>query len=241
MTSLLEICLSLLEADGPQTYLDRVSQAVAAMEFEHFGGSLILDESCAQRQGQVRIVETFDNVSSRIDGYAEPEIHQRDPVMQAVRSSPLPIVWSAETYHRAGLNDLGDQVAQGGIRCGITMALHQPGGRHLVLGVGTSRPLILTSLQRQRAMAELSLVVAYAYEAGQRLYLTPNSVHVNPLSARERECLQWTAAGKTAWETGVIMAIAESTVNKHLVSAIEKLGCSNKTHAVAKALQSGWL
>ncbi|OYU45430.1 MAG: LuxR family transcriptional regulator, partial [Burkholderiales bacterium PBB4] len=127
------------------------------------------------------------------------------------------------------------------IQCGVTMAMHLPGGRHLSLGVGTSRILTASDPQCQRAMADLSLLTAYAYEAGERLFLATPDVNVSPLSARERECLQWTAAGKTAWETSIIMSIAESTVNKHLTSAIEKLGCSNKAHAVAKALQACWL
>ncbi|MBX2881042.1 MAG: LuxR C-terminal-related transcriptional regulator, partial [Granulosicoccus sp.] len=35
------------------------------------------------------------------------------------------------------------------------------------------------------------------------------------LSAREAECLTWTAKGKTSWEIAVILGIAESTVSFH--------------------------
>ena len=44
------------------------------------------------------------------------------------------------------------------------------------------------------------------------------------LSARELDCLQWTAAGKTAWEASVILGISERTVRFHLNAAREKLG-----------------
>lgn len=59
------------------------------------------------------------------------------------------------------------------------------------------------------------------------------------LSARERECLTWAASGKTAWESGMIMAISESAVKKHLASAAAKLGAHTRTHAVAIAMSAG--
>ena len=35
------------------------------------------------------------------------------------------------------------------------------------------------------------------------------------LSPRELECLKWAAAGKTAWETSIILDISEGTVKFH--------------------------
>jgi DNA-binding CsgD family transcriptional regulator len=58
------------------------------------------------------------------------------------------------------------------------------------------------------------------------------------LSTRELDCLQWTAAGKTAWEASVILGISERTVRFHLNAAREKLGCATTTQAVAKAVVS---
>jgi DNA-binding CsgD family transcriptional regulator len=60
--------------------------------------------------------------------------------------------------------------------------------------------------------------------------------HEMNLSARELDCLQWTAAGKTAWEASVILGISERTVRFHLNAAREKLGCATTTQAVAKAV-----
>jgi DNA-binding NarL/FixJ family response regulator len=37
------------------------------------------------------------------------------------------------------------------------------------------------------------------------------------VSARELDCLKWTAAGKTAWEASVILGISERTVTHHLI------------------------
>jgi DNA-binding CsgD family transcriptional regulator len=56
------------------------------------------------------------------------------------------------------------------------------------------------------------------------------------LSARELDCLKWTAAGKTAWEASIILGISERTVRFHLDGAREKLNCATTTQAVAKAI-----
>ena len=59
------------------------------------------------------------------------------------------------------------------------------------------------------------------------------------LSQREVECLRWTAEGKTAWEVGRILGISGQTAARHLSNAVRKMGCTNKAHAVAKALRRG--
>jgi DNA-binding CsgD family transcriptional regulator len=59
------------------------------------------------------------------------------------------------------------------------------------------------------------------------------------LSAREREILTLASHGKTAPEMAAKLAITERTVAFHVNNLVEKLGASNKTHAVAQALRLG--
>ena len=61
------------------------------------------------------------------------------------------------------------------------------------------------------------------------------------LSPREREVLRWSAAGKTADEIGMILAITPRTVAFHIQRCVAKLDAANKTEAVAKALMLGLL
>ena len=56
------------------------------------------------------------------------------------------------------------------------------------------------------------------------------------ISARELDCLKWTAAGKTASEASIILGISERTVRFHLNAAREKLDCVTTTQAVARAI-----
>jgi DNA-binding CsgD family transcriptional regulator len=59
------------------------------------------------------------------------------------------------------------------------------------------------------------------------------------LTPREKEVLKWTAEGKTAWEVGQILGLAEDTVKFHLRNVTKKLGSSSKHQAVLKAMDLG--
>jgi LuxR family quorum sensing-dependent transcriptional regulator len=59
------------------------------------------------------------------------------------------------------------------------------------------------------------------------------------LTKREYEVLQWAAEGKSEWEIGTILGISEHTADKIFRLARAKLGASNRTHAVAKAIRFG--
>lgn len=61
------------------------------------------------------------------------------------------------------------------------------------------------------------------------------------LTRREREVLNWTAEGKTAYEIGRILGISERTVNFHVNNLMAKLDVVNKLQAVVKAIMIGLL
>lgn len=57
-----------------------------------------------------------------------------------------------------------------------------------------------------------------------------------PLARRERDALAYVAEGKTDWEIGRILGIAESTARFHVDNARRKLDAVNRAHAVARFL-----
>lgn len=59
----------------------------------------------------------------------------------------------------------------------------------------------------------------------------------NVLSKREIEVLIWIERGKTSFEAGKILGISEHTIINHLENIKRKLNASNRTHAVAIALE----
>ncbi|MGD9803073.1 MAG: response regulator transcription factor [Hyphomicrobiaceae bacterium] len=93
-----------------------------------------------------------------------------------------------------------------------------------------------------KSFAERDLRILMTYYHSHMLRLSGASVETDMIvSARELDCLKWTAAGKTAWEASRILGISERTVRFHLNSAREKLNCANTTQAVAKAVAENWI
>jgi len=67
----------------------------------------------------------------------------------------------------------------------------------------------------------------------------PSPDNSNVLTEREREILQWAAAGLTNKGIGVKLSISDRTVQGHLASIYAKLGVTCRTEAVTKALHIG--
>ena len=61
------------------------------------------------------------------------------------------------------------------------------------------------------------------------------------LSKREVECLHWAAIGKTDNEISLILSLSHATVRYHVQRAGEKLNAVNRSQAVFKAGQLGFL
>ncbi|GHO90935.1 helix-turn-helix transcriptional regulator [Reticulibacter mediterranei] len=64
---------------------------------------------------------------------------------------------------------------------------------------------------------------------------------LDPLSPREREILRLIADGATNEEIAEQLVIAYTTVKRHVSNILLKLGTSNRTQAVARAREQGWL
>jgi LuxR family transcriptional regulator len=59
--------------------------------------------------------------------------------------------------------------------------------------------------------------------------------HVNPLTPRQREVLEWVGEGKTMLDIAAILGVTPATVEKHLRLAREALGVETTAQAVLKA------
>jgi DNA-binding CsgD family transcriptional regulator len=80
------------------------------------------------------------------------------------------------------------------------------------------------------------LFSAHLQEASHRILARTVDVASGELTAREKECLFWTAEGKTAWETSKILAVSERTVCYHIQNAMAKLCASNRVQAATLAV-----
>jgi LuxR family quorum sensing-dependent transcriptional regulator len=88
------------------------------------------------------------------------------------------------------------------------------------------------------AKPALHLIGMYAHNRLRALMHGFQATRKRVLTPREREVLRWTAAGKTSWEIGEILGIAERTVNAHIQSASGKLNAVNRVALIVTALRN---
>lgn len=160
-----------------------------------------------------------------------------DPVVDHCRRHTTPCLWAADPRaRRAGYRtEFFREAADYGLRAGIALPIHGPGGRSSMVSVATSDTAhVGDHLAR---LGELQLLASFMHEAGLRLVghesREPESVH---LTTRELDCLRWAAEGKTSWEIGCLLTIGERTATFHLNNAARKLGVMGRRQAIAKAM-----
>ena len=122
-----------------------------------------------------------------------------------------------------------------GIGDGFTVPAHVPGEAHgscsFACRPGEVFPLHHVPL--------LQLAGAFAFEAARRLGRKAFTDRPVRLTDRQRECVVWTARGKSDWETAMILGISEETVAEHLRHARERYGVGKRTLVAIRALFDG--
>ena len=206
--------------------------------FETVSATLVLDHML----GEAEFI-TIDNTPQQYkDSFKSRQNGRRDPVMQHCKRQSVPIIWDQATYVSQGLGDKWEEQASFGISNGVALALHLPEGRHFFIGVERDRPVPADPAELTRVVADLQLFAVHAQDAAVRILLPrPSNPDLPSLTPRELEALRWTMEGKTAWEVGDLLGIAERTAALHVNNATHKLGCVNKHQAVLKALRMGLL
>ena len=133
-----------------------------------------------------------------------------------------------------------DDARENGVRRGLTIPIHGPGGEFGLLGLYSQLSDHDFLRVTDETKFDAQVIAFHFHDAVRRTLIAEQAVPLPiPLTEREVEILRWTAAGKTAWEIGGILKISERTVNFHIRNVMEKFGVHNKTHAAAKAMGMG--
>ncbi len=203
----------------------------------------MFDDFSSPQSGR-RLWSVNNTPSAYCEPYNDAVLAKSDPVVQHFKRSSLPKVYDQDTYADAGAGQVWEQQAPFGYAFGVATALHLPRFRHVLFGVDTHHRPISSRSELTDVVAKVQLFATFIQTAALSICddtiacpeQAGKSAHLSP---REHECLQWAAEGKTAWETGAILSIAEGSVAKILASAIRKLECATKPQAVVRALRLG--
>lgn len=133
------------------------------------------------------------------------------------------------------LKELLRKAESNNIHNGVCIPIHGAGAEQGMLNVAHSSKYKAKAEDNLRFLQFHAMGIHEAVKACSDRQ-TKGMSKTKALSPRERECLDWIAAGKTAWETAKIVGITESTVSFHIRNTIQKLNASNRSHAVAIAM-----
>lgn len=171
------------------------------------------------------------------DHYFERKYYQIDPVVRRAPTFSGPFVWD-QLVDRCTLQEderlVLAESREAGLRHGISVPLFGPLGRVSVVSFASSFD-DADPLHRMSHLNTLAWQFHIAF--GEIAQPSAQNTTKSQLSMRERECLRWTAEGKTSWDIGMILKISDNTVNYHLKNAMRKLGTTSRTVAVVKAIR----
>ncbi len=128
-----------------------------------------------------------------------------------------------------------DEADEAGLKSGITIAIHGPHGQVIGLGLAASHRNCEPSRNELHLLNGLANQFHMAYV---NLSEQPPATPVK-LSDRQREVLQWAAAGKSRSDMAHIMAVSEGTIDDHFRCIFRKLKCHDRLVAVLRAITLG--
>jgi LuxR family quorum-sensing system transcriptional regulator CciR len=125
-----------------------------------------------------------------------------------------------------------------GLGNGFTVPVHVPGETcgSVSFVVRTGKPF------PDEALLHAQLLGNHAFEAARRMCLGRTfraDFGRARLTDRQRECVLWTAQGKTDAETAIILGLSQETVTEHVSQAYERYGVNKRTPLVVRTIFDG--
>lgn len=173
----------------------------------------------------------------------------RSPLLRACRVESEPFRASRDGIHTRWPNRViariarADDAADNGPAQAIVVPVHLPfgqvGAALLVSADGSEADLSAPFARIIEALAAPieRFVRGYVMVSRDERYLPDDCL----LTAREIECLNWIAHGKTDFEIGIILGCSHAGVRYHVTRACTKLGAVNRAQSVFRAAQLGLL
>ncbi|MBN2629680.1 MAG: autoinducer binding domain-containing protein [Rhodobacteraceae bacterium] len=209
-----------------------------------------LDQICERFELDHAAYAGTDPISGTVHGYAnypydwkshyrENGLHRIDPTLHVARRSIAPVDWSRldrtsdfeKTFrdaHDFGITDRG-----------LTIPVRGPYGDIGMLSVTRGCGVDEWETLAARVLPALQSVAVHMHDTVMRSDVLSRALRYPALSKREREILQWIAAGKSQQDIGDILGISHRTVEVHLRSGREKLYSLTTPQAVGRAIMLG--
>ncbi|MCB5190920.1 LuxR family transcriptional regulator [Methylobacillus arboreus] len=172
--------------------------------------------------------------------YDEQRYFNIDPAIHHCYSTHIPLLWEQSLYSSPRQQAMYQQASSYGLRTGLIFPIYGANGEFGMMNFASDQ---LADKEAREEIANiipmLSVFKDYVFESAKSFYQTTGSGTNVPLTPREKEVINWCAAGKTCWEISRILSCSESTINFHLSNVRHKFDVGSTQLAVIKALQHG--
>ncbi len=171
-----------------------------------------------------------------IQSYERAMLASGSRALAAARATIRPFIWDRRHPNpriaAPGLDDPRAILARTGVTMGISLPVAAQGGNRGLVMLGGDR-----AVPTLTETALLSLIVNGVFDRAIAIQNVDRHTQDFRLTPRERQCLMWSGAGKSTSEIAGILELSEHTVNQCLATCAQKLGATNRTQAVAKAIR----
>ena len=170
--------------------------------------------------------------------FSDLELFEIDPVFLHASRSLVPFFWDAQAFNdelSPPQQELFHEAGRYGLTRGYTVPIHSVEAprdfRASCSVVPDSESL------EPAAYLAVQLMAFYLYDAASKAAQEKDPPPVQqPLSPRERQCLELAAQGKSDWVSSRILGLSERTVHNHVENAKRRLQVATRMQAVMHAL-----
>lgn len=231
----LEDISAIMDAESESELVERLKNAARALGFEQFLMGVEVNRP---------LIRPVQHV---ISGYAlrwqhlysERDFVLQDPTVSHCQTNFEPLVWSEQMYSD-GSRELWEESRKFGIGHGVSIPIHEREGVKSMFSLARDQAIVKDQRELNEMVAGARVLATCAHFAMTKLVLPGLlDAHDPRLTVRERECLIWAAKGKTAFEIGMILHIAETTAVFHLNNVVRKFNVANRTQAIAVGVAMG--
>jgi DNA-binding CsgD family transcriptional regulator len=171
--------------------------------------------------------------------YMQNAFHLIDPTVAMSARSIAPVDWARvdkDEHFRTVFQAAHDY---GITSQGLTVPVRGPYGDCGLLSVTRNCTIAEWNSLKRKIMGNLQTAAVHFHDSVMQEDQLARVLRTPQLSTREKEILQWIAAGKTQQDVGDILSISHRTVEVHLRSAREKLGALTTPQAIGRAIRIG--
>ncbi|SIT48919.1 Transcriptional activator protein LasR [Paraburkholderia ribeironis] len=174
------------------------------------------------------------------DTYDRQGLVHIDPVVTHCATRATPLIWSPDIFKTAQQKSMYEEARSHGLRAGVTLPIHGPNQEAgMLCFVNDHNPTDAFWRHVDVALPNMMLLRDLVIDTSQRHLNTHAQTLLPKLTPRERECLKWTARGKSTWEISHILNCSEAVVNFHMKNIRTKFGVNSRRAAAVIAAQLG--